>query len=169
MSLRPIICLTFASPIGPLLVAGTETHITHVVKDRESFLARHPGVAPSESHNLLQRATDEIRRFLSGTLVNFTLPLASRGTEFQNRVWQELQNIPYGQTSSYTEIADRIGKSNAFRAVANACGSNPLPLIVPCHRVVHKNNTMSGFAWGVEIKRFLLEMESTDLLRNTAA
>ena len=87
------------------------------------------------------------------------LPLDVRGTAFQQRVWQALREIPAGETVSYTELAKRIGSPKSFRAVAQACGANPLAVAIPCHRVVRNDGALSGYRWGVERKRALLERE----------
>ena len=87
------------------------------------------------------------------------LPLKYQGTQFQQSVWQELQKIPYGETRSYQEIAAVIGNEKAVRAVGQANNKNPILLIIPCHRVIHKSGDISGFACGVEVKRYLLELE----------
>ena len=92
--------------------------------------------------------------------IGLDLPLDVRGTAFQQRVWQALREIPIGTTASYTEIAQRIGLPKAVRAVAQACGANALAVAIPCHRVVRNDSTLSGYRWGVERKRALLEKEA---------
>ncbi|MGH8451504.1 methylated-DNA--[protein]-cysteine S-methyltransferase, partial [Pseudomonas sp.] len=89
------------------------------------------------------------------------LPLDLRGTAFQERVWQALREIPVGATATYAQIAQRIGAPKSFRAVAQACGANSLAVVIPCHRVVRSNGELSGYRWGVERKRQLLERETT--------
>src|SRR5690606_11402699 len=97
--------------------------------------------------------------FIEAPRVGLDLPLDLRGTAFQRRVWQALRKIPVGETVSYAQLAQRIGMPTAARAVAQACGANPLALVVPCHRVVRTDGSLSGYRWGVERKRMLLERE----------
>jgi len=104
-------------------------------------------------------AQNQINEYLAGKRRVFNLSLNPEGTAFQNRVWDELKRIPYGETVSYGDIAHRIGRDKAARAVGAANGQNPLALFVPCHRVVGKNSSLTGYAFGLEIKRKLLELE----------
>lgn len=92
----------------------------------------------------------------------FTLPLTLRGTPFQQRVWQTIREIPPGQTLTYTELAYRIGQPNAVRAVASACAANKIAIAIPCHRVLRQDGSLSGYRWGIERKRLLLEREAQD-------
>ena len=101
-----------------------------------------------------------VAHFADTPALGLELPLDVRGTTFQRRVWQALQEIPLGATASYAEIADRIGSPSSARAVAQACAANPLALAIPCHRVVRADGTLSGYRWGVERKRTLLEREA---------
>jgi AraC family transcriptional regulator of adaptative response/methylated-DNA-[protein]-cysteine methyltransferase len=98
--------------------------------------------------------------FVEAPAVNLDLPLDVRGTAFQRRVFQALLKIPVGSTATYTDVANRIGSPKSVRAVARACGANPLALAIPCHRVVRNDGTLSGYRWGVERKRVLLEREA---------
>lgn len=108
---------------------------------------------------LLQYAQEQLTAYFSGQRKTFALPLAPHGTPFQRAVWQALQKIPYGQTRSYGEIAALIGKPHAYRAVGAANHCNPLPILIPCHRVVGANGTLTGYAGGLTTKQFLLELE----------
>jgi O-6-methylguanine DNA methyltransferase len=112
---------------------------------------------PSESLPLLLQT--ELKAYFSGKLKRFKTPIQFVGTPFQMRVWQELENIPYGETRSYMEIAEAIGKPTAFRAVAQAIGANPLLLIVPCHRVINADGKLGGFSAGIHRKQWLLSHE----------
>ena len=103
-------------------------------------------------------ASDQLHAYFQGKRREFDLPLVLEGTPFQKAVWEELQNIPFGQTVSYSDIAERIGKPTAYRAVANAIGANPLPVIIPCHRVTAKNG-LGGYSGGIAKKRWLLRHE----------
>lgn len=98
--------------------------------------------------------------FIEAPALGLDLPLDIRGTSFQQRVWRALQEIPVGATASYTDVANRIGSPNAFRAVAQACAANALAVAIPCHRVVRNDGAISGYRWGVERKRALLEREA---------
>lgn len=108
---------------------------------------------------VLERAAEELAEYFSGARRGFSVPINGGGTPFQQAVWQALCAIPYGETASYGEIAQRIGKGKAVRAVGSACNRNPLAIIVPCHRVVGKNGVLTGYAGGTERKDFLLKLE----------
>src|SRR5690606_1209298 len=108
----------------------------------------------------LQGWVDQIVAYLEGERTNLPLPLDLPATDFQRRVWQALREIPYGHTRSYREIAETIGRSTAARAVARACASNRVALVIPCHRVVRGDGDLSGYRWGPERKRRLLELEA---------
>lgn len=101
----------------------------------------------------------QLRAYFAGELREFDIPLLLEGTAFQKRVWKNLQNIPYGETISYGELAKRIGDPKAVRAVGAANGQNPIPIIVPCHRVIGSNGSLTGFGGGIENKKKLLELE----------
>jgi len=111
----------------------------------------------------LAEATRQLRAFFAGELEQFALPLAPEGTPFQLRVWHELCNIPYGETISYGELARRIGSPKAFRAVGLANGANPIPIIIPCHRVIGSNGKLTGYGGGLAIKEKLLAWERRQL------
>lgn len=114
--------------------------------------------APS---SLLREATRQLKAYFAGKLREFDLPLSPvHGTDFQRRVWRELEHIPYGETISYAELARRIGQPAASRAVGAANGKNPLPIVVPCHRVIGADGTLTGYGGGLPIKRWLLEHEA---------
>ena len=109
---------------------------------------------------LIHRAFCQLDEYFRGVRRNFDLPLCPHGTEFQKKVWQALLKIPYGEVCSYIDIANEIGSAKAFRAVGGANNKNPIPIIIPCHRVIGKNGKLVGYAGGLEIKKFLLEIES---------
>lgn len=102
----------------------------------------------------------QIREYLSGNRQDFDVKLNLKGTSFQLTVWQALQTIPYGQTATYQDIANKIGQPNAVRAVANAVGANPIAILIPCHRVIRSDGSLGGYKWGVENKKYLIELES---------
>jgi len=108
--------------------------------------------------SVLVEAARQIDEYLTGKRITFDLPLKTEGTDFQKSVWNELCKIPYGETASYSDIAKRIGRPGAYRAVGSACGANPIPLIIPCHRVVAAVG-LGGFAGGLSLKRKLMEIE----------
>ncbi len=112
--------------------------------------------APSE---VVLRAKEQLDEYFAGKRRSFSLPLFPVGTDFQKRVWNALQEIPFGETCSYKEIAQRLGDASSVRAVAQAVGSNPLAILCPCHRVVGSNSSLTGFAGGLEAKQTLLELE----------
>jgi methylated-DNA-[protein]-cysteine S-methyltransferase len=147
------------SPVGRLLLAASDAGM-HAI---EFHAARHAVSRSDEwvegDHPLLQTAAAQLREYFAGTRRTFDLPLAPDGTDFQRRVWQTLATIPYGQTVSYAELASRVGKPSASRAVGAANGRNPLPIVLPCHRVIGANGSLTGFGGGLPTKRFLLELE----------
>lgn len=143
---------------GELLVAIDERGLVHV-----DFLA---GLRPlpdmqdwQQDGEALAPFLAEFRDYFAGRLQRFTLPLAPRGTTFQQAVWQALCDIPYGETRSYGDIARAIGKPSAVRAVGAANGRNPLSIIIPCHRVIGQNGSLTGYAGGLPIKQALLTLE----------
>lgn len=154
--------LTAQCRLGWLIVAETEHGICALsLADSEVQLIEHmrhefPKADLSRSESVRKRL-DSVLDYFEGQLLN--LPVDVQGTEFQKRVWAAISTIPYGETRTYNEIAESIGHPRAYRAVANACGANPVPLIVPCHRVVRKDGGMGGYALGVQRKRYLLDME----------
>ena len=155
--------------IGPMLAAASDEGICQLefadrrglektyAEMRRRFLLP---VVPGENRPL-QRLRQELQEYFNGTRCEFTVPVALRGTDFQERVWRELQRIPFGRTASYETIAKKIGSPSAVRAVARANGANRLYLLVPCHRVIAKDGTLSGYGGGVWRKRLLLELERT--------
>ena len=116
---------------------------------------------PNDANPLLVEAARQLRAWFSGILREFDLPLDPHGTPFQQRVWREVAEIPYGRTRSYQQIAAAIGSPRAVRAVGAANGANPLPIIIPCHRVIGANGNLTGYGGGLALKRRLLEMEGS--------
>ncbi len=113
-----------------------------------------------EETALLKRAAAEIREYFDGKRKTFDLPLAPRGTDFQQRVWAELSAIPYGETRSYKEVAESVGSPLAYRAVGMANNRNPIAILIPCHRVIGAKGDLVGYGGGLECKRFLLALEA---------
>ena len=151
------------SPVGPLTIAGNENGLHSI-----SFGTGSPAAAPAlrgrgSDWDIVEETIRQLRAYFAGKLVQFDLPLKPDGTPFQMQVWRELQNIPYGTVISYGELARRIGKPKASRAVGAANGANPIPIIIPCHRVIGSNGKITGYAGGVPIKEALLELERVRL------
>ena len=117
--------------------------------------------ARSNMSALTKRAINQLKEYFSGTRKSFDLPLEMNGTEFQLKVWNELCNIPYGETRSYKDIAEKIGNPKAVRAVGGANNKNKLMIVVPCHRVIGANDSLTGYAGGIEVKKKLLELEQS--------
>ena len=140
--------ISFVSLLGPITIFEEGGKIVSLLFSYSEH---------SDSSPLLEKAKEEIEEYFQGKRKTFDLPLDAKGTEFQNRVWKELLDIRYGETLSYGEIGDRIG-TKAYRAIGNACGKNPIPILIPCHRVVGKDN-IGGFSLGLDLKRKLLDME----------
>ena len=115
---------------------------------------------PIEPKNgIIRMAISQISEYLAGQRRNFNIPLRLEGTEFRMKVWNEMRRIPYGETITYKELARRIGSPDACRAVANACGANPFPILIPCHRVIASGGKTGGYTGGLDIKLALLEIE----------
>ncbi len=152
-------CCVFQSPIGILKICEEDGSLTRLCLQREDTDSMLPLQSFAKHSDLLYEAYMQLNEYFAGKRVKFDLPLKGKGTAFQQRVWQELQKIPYGETRSYEDIAAGIGNSKAVRAVGQANGRNPIMIIVPCHRVIHKNGSIDGFACGTEVKRFLLDLE----------
>jgi len=121
-------------------------------------------LADSNAYVIIQKTVHQLKEYFEGNRSVFELPLAPEGTAFQRRVWKALQNIPYGTTLSYAGLSDKVGDPLANRAVGRANGQNPIPIIIPCHRVVGADNKLVGYSGGIEKKRWLLQHEGVLLL-----
>lgn len=156
---QPLQYAYMESPVGALLLAGTEDSL-HVISFPKGHKARAPEPDWQETDlSTFADTTRQLSAYFQGKTTTFDLPLQPEGTPFQRTVWDALQEIPYGQTISYGELARRIGKPSASRAVGAANGANPLPIVIPCHRVIGADNTLTGFGGGLDVKAFLLEHE----------
>ena len=144
-------CLFYDSPIGPMTLVQEGEALARLDFDVPS--------QPEEVTPLLLEACRQLREYFAGERKAFALPLAPAGTEFQKKVWAALRDIPWGETRSYGDIARAIGKPTACRAVGMANGRNPLPVFIPCHRVIGTNGSITGYSGGLEKKRFLLRLE----------
>jgi len=156
---EPMLYFTeFTSPLGTLQLRGTATGLTGVFMEDH----RHQPAASADAARdpgPFRAARQQLEEYFAGARRTFDLPLAAAGTDFQREVWRGLAAIPYGVTLSYGELARRLGRDRAVRAVGLANGRNPLSIVVPCHRVIGANGTLTGYGGGLERKRFLLELE----------
>jgi len=146
------------SPVGDLLLAAGAQGLCHIIFQAGPRPAT-PGPDWRRDPEPLAEARAQLAAYFAGELRRFTLPLAPSGTSFQQTVWRALRDIPHGQTSTYGALARKVGRPTASRAVGAANGQNPLPIVVPCHRVVGSDGSLTGFAGGLKIKSALLELE----------
>lgn len=151
MSAQVLYC---QSPIGELTLAAEDGAVTHLLFGRVSF----PGAIEEETP-LLKEAHRQLEEYFACGRREFALPLKPRGTPFQEKVWQALLTIPYGETRTYQDIALLAGSPKAVRAVGSANHHNPISIFIPCHRVIGKNGSLTGYGGGLPAKRFLLELE----------
>jgi methylated-DNA-[protein]-cysteine S-methyltransferase len=149
------------SPIGELLLTSNGDALTQVIMQSERHGTRRNGVDGwRRDDDALAETRQQLQAYFAGELTEFDLPLAAPGTPFQQRVWRALRAIDYGATASYGDIARRIGQPTASRAVGLANGCNPIPIVVPCHRVIGADGSLTGFGGGLERKRWLLAHEA---------
>ena len=144
------------TPIGPLTLEADENAVTAI---------RFSAGGAQDASPLLDAAEAQLREYFAGARRTFDLPLAPHGTAFQQRVWTASRTIPYGETRTYGELAAAIDSPNPSRAVGMANHRNPIPIIIPCHRVIGANGTLTGYAGGLEIKRRLLALEGINILK----
>ncbi len=146
--------------LGDLLLVAEPNHLAGIYFSG----CRHAPAVESDwvrdpRHPVLQQAAGQLQEYLDGARASFSLPLGCEGTDFQRETWHHIALIPFGETITYSELADRVGVARAVRAAGTATGRNPLSIVVPCHRVVGKNGTLTGYAGGLERKTRLLELE----------
>lgn len=146
------------SPLGTLTLCCEDDHLEEI-----RFGKQPPENAEHKSSRTLDAAARQLKEYFAGERQTFDLPLSPRGTEFQRQVWRQLQAIPYGETRSYQWQASRMGKPRATRAVGAANGRNPIPIVIPCHRVIGSNGKLTGYAGGLHIKQQLLRIEGCGL------
>jgi methylated-DNA-[protein]-cysteine S-methyltransferase len=152
----------FPSPVGALtLVASDKGLVAILWEEDDPARVRLSSREERPDHPMLAQTAQQLTAYFAGTLQDFTVPLDFRGTDFQQKVWAALCAIPFGETRSYGDIARAIGQPTASRAVGAANGRNPISIIAPCHRVVGTNGALTGFAGGVEVKRWLLDFEQS--------
>jgi O-6-methylguanine DNA methyltransferase len=156
----------FGSSVGEVCIASTETGVCQIALPEESeedffgwLKARFSPQNVIEDKDKNEGVLAELESYLAGDLREFQSPLDLRGTEFQMKVWREVKAIPYGTTCSYRDIAERIGHPRAYRAVGAANGANPIPIIVPCHRVIGRDGSLTGYGGGLTVKERLLRLE----------
>jgi len=153
---------TVQTPVGVLTIVATEKGVAALLwqDDKPERVRLHRGLR-DDNDQLLLNAERQLNEYFAGVRSEFDLPLDFSGTEFQKSVWEALRSIPYGETRSYGDIARQIGRQKAMRAVGAANGRNPISIVAPCHRVIGANGALTGFAGGLEIKKYLLALEST--------
>ncbi len=153
-----------STPIGRVTVAADANGLRHVLFPVNRHGPQDPsGWTRDADNHFVQSACIQLAEYFAGTRRRFELELAPRGTAFQLQVWSALSRIPFGETCSYAQLAERIGSPRAVRAVGSANGRNPLPIVVPCHRVIGANGTLTGFGGGLEAKAALLALERPPL------
>jgi len=168
MSMETIAIQRFRTPVGDMLLGSTDDKLClcdWVVEPHRELMdrriSRYFNVGCREAtSDVIECAIGEIGEYFGGVRREFSIPIQMAGTEFQRRVWSELMTIPYGETISYGLLARRIGNAKGVRAVAMACASNPISIIVPCHRVIGSDKSLTGYGGGLDTKRALLQLEA---------
>ena len=156
------VCYTrIESPVGPLVLAASDAGLHYVLFANSKRTKFDPEWR--EGADLFKELIQQLRGYFASELETFDVPLAPEGTKFQQNVWSELCGIPYGETISYGELAKRVGNPKASRAVGAANGQNPIPIIIPCHRVIGSDGKLTGFGGGLPIKEKLLALEQRQL------
>lgn len=150
----------YDSPIGLLKIAGTDFLITEIsfVDNKEEIVHGEPGIS-----DVIHYCTEQLIEYFSGRRRTFDIPVHQNGTEFQQRVWTELLAVPFGKTASYLDLAKKLGDAKAVRASAAANGKNKIAIIVPCHRIIGSDKSLTGYAWGMQRKKWLLQHEFRQL------
>jgi len=156
--------LLMESPLGTLTLVNTDGVLSGIYLPEHKRGPR-PEALGTRARSGFEQAVFELQEYFDQKSTVFTLPLAPEGTDFQQRVWKQLRNIPYGETRTYAQLADAIGNRAAIRAVGLANGRNPISIVVPCHRVIGSDGSLTGYAGGLDRKRFLLELEGAAPLR----
>ena len=160
---------SFQSSIGQLSILAVKEGVVRIFSKNESmeelakWCQKNMGMGIVEDTNFTTEAKDQILNYLCGKRKSLDFPIVHLNTPFRTRVLDAERNIPYGQTCSYREVAQRAGTPNASRAVGSANANNPLPLYYPCHRIINSNGQLGGFGWGVDVKQYLLDLETKSL------
>ena len=145
---------TYNTQIGNITIIEKDGYIANLYINYNNIKAIQ------EETKLIKQTFNEIKEYLNKERKYFSIPIQVKGTDFQKKVWQELLKISYGETRSYKDIAININNSKAYRAVGTAIKNNPIPIIIPCHRVINSNKNLGGYAYGLEIKNLLIKLES---------
>ena len=156
------------TPIGTLLVASDGNAVNRITFPQRGRAAKPEADWQESQRGPVGETMRQLREYFAGKRAAFDLPLAPAGTAFQRSVWRQLQEIPYGETISYGELARRVGNPKASRAVGSANGANPLPIVIPCHRVIASDGTLGGFGGGLPTKQMLLALELRASVGNRA-
>jgi O-6-methylguanine DNA methyltransferase len=171
VSVPRIYCTSFDSRIGHIYVASTDQGVCKISIPRENrrdffrWLEQQFGAeAVTDNKSRNREMIDQLTRYFNGKLAKFSCPTDLLGTPFQVRVWKELGKVPYGSTMTYGQLAKRVGVPKGFQAVGRAVAANPVPVIVPCHRVLGSDGSLVGYAAGIKTKEFLLRLEGAILL-----
>ena len=155
----------FDSPIGKILIIADNSGLKELrfIK-RDSFINQPKRTQNNftKAEEICKQTKEELKQYFEGRLKQFTVQLSPKGTAFQKSVWKELCKIPYGKTLSYKQIAENLNNPKSCRAVGNANGKNPIPIIIPCHRVICTGGKLGGFSAGLDRKRFLLSLEQKE-------
>lgn len=158
----PHFAKTITSPVGALKLVASQRGLSAILWENDKPRRVRLGeLVVSPDHPVLLQAERELTEYFAGERTSFSLPLDPAGSEFQKTIWSALSTIPYGQTRSYGELARQIGNPKASRAVGAANGKNPLLIVVPCHRAIGADGSLTGFAGGLEVKRYLLSLEAS--------
>ena len=147
------------SPIGKIRIYVSDKGIIRICIGQTPLFKNSCAPSSSRAKTLLDRALKELSEYFAGEKCEFTVPVYLRGTGFELKVWNAVKRIPYGETRTYKDIAAEIGSPRAFRAVGNALSRNPVPILIPCHRVVRSNGKLGGYTAGIKVKKYLLELE----------
>ena len=147
------------SPVGALTLIASDRGLRAVLWPDDQRVEVETEPVPGADHPVLSTAARQLDEYFAGDRLTFDVPLDLRGTDFQVEVWEALADVPFGQTSTYGQQAERIGRPTAVRAVGAANGQNPVSIVLPCHRVIGKDGSLTGFAGGLEVKRYLLDHE----------
>ena len=150
----------YHTPIGAIAITASETAITGICTAETSADEQ---TAVCIETGLMKKAYSELMEYFSGKRHTFDLPLHLEGTDFQMQVWKALQDIPYGKTCAYKDIAIKTGRPSACRAVGGACHNNPILIMIPCHRVLGTNGALTGYGGGISLKKLLLALESSEI------
>lgn len=159
-----LLCSTFDSPVGVLRLIGSDAGLRAILwpAERDDRVRFDEDLVDGE-HPILEETAAQLSSYIAGDRHDFELPLDPVGSDFQREVWMGLQKIPYGQTQTYGELAETLARPGAARAVGAATGRNPISIVIPCHRLVGASGALTGFAGGIETKRWLLDHESNSL------